>query len=89
MKKIIYLGRKETEATFSREYRNVPRHCSECHEDYVLVVDADDFNGWQDRTHIQNAFPYLTANEREMIKTGMHGTCWDAVFAPFNREDAK
>lgn len=41
-------------------------------------MEETDFYAWQDDTLIQVAFPYLSADEREVLKTGTHGKCWDS-----------
>ena len=38
--------------------------------------------------HLQNAFPYLSASERELIKSGTCGKCWDKMF-PEEDEDER
>lgn len=38
------------------------------------------FNAWQAGTLIQDAFPMLTASEREFIKTGITPEEWDRMF---------
>ena len=38
------------------------------------------FDAWQDGTLIQNAFPTLTIEEREFIKTGATQEDWDTLF---------
>jgi len=52
-----------------------------------IAVNEVDFWDWQDGTLIQDAFPYLTANEREAIKTGICADCWDALFSGDEEEE--
>lgn len=55
--------------------------CPFCGQVTEVLVYEDDYYAWRygDKL-IQDAFPYLTANEREMVKTGICGACWDAMF---------
>ena len=55
--------------------------CPFCGQVTKVLVYEDDYYAWRfgDKL-IQDAFPYLTANEREMVKTGICGACWDTMF---------
>lgn len=55
--------------------------CIGCGKRSALSLDAAAFDAWRAGALIQQAFPSLTADEREMIKTGTHGDCWDKIFA--------
>ena len=69
---IIYIG------------RNCP-FCGEYHE--VGVSEADYWN-WQGGELVQNAFPYLNANARELLISGICSECWDKMFgANFEEEE--
>ena len=57
--------------------------CGKFHE--VMVSEADYYN-WQDGELAQNAFPYLSAEEREILISGICPTCWDKMF-PVQEED--
>ena len=39
-----------------------------------------DYLDWSDGELAQVAFPYLSADEREMLITGICPTCWDKMF---------
>jgi hypothetical protein len=53
-----------------------------------ITVDVADFNRWKDDDGvlIQDAFPYLNADDRELIMSTRHfgfwmcPTCWDRTF---------
>ena len=55
--------------------------CPFCGRLNVVTVNEDDYRNWQNGTLIQDAFPYLTADEREAIKTGICADCWDGMFS--------
>lgn len=55
--------------------------CSWCGNTGWMKVDAAAYDKWQRREIlIQDAFPNLTNAEREQLKTGYHGKCWDVMF---------
>lgn len=54
--------------------------CPFCgHANEVEVNEADYWDG-QDGELAQIAFPYLSANEREMLISGICPTCWEKTF---------
>lgn len=54
--------------------------CGQRDERSVLTLNNRDFDRWTSGVHVQDAFPYLTADQREMLITGIHPECWDATF---------
>ena len=51
-----------------------------------ITMNPSDYLAWENGMMIQNALPYLTANEREFIKTGMVDDEWDEMcFLPERR----
>lgn len=55
--------------------------CPFCGKVNSVMVAADDYAAYLEGMLIQDALPYLSADEREMIKTGICGGCWDNMFA--------
>lgn len=55
------------------------RICPQCGTTRDVIVDANDHKRWIDGVYIQDAFPYLNADARELIMTGFcpNGECWD------------
>ena len=47
-----------------------------------IELDPNDYVNWKNGVNIQDAFPYLTADEREFIKTGITPEDWAAEFYP-------
>lgn len=45
-----------------------------------IKLNLDDYHRWKRGTLIQDAFPYLTPDEREFLKTGITAEEWDATF---------
>lgn len=46
----------------------------------VAGIPAADFAKYMEGELLQDAFPTLSADQREMIHTGIHPKCWDALF---------
>jgi hypothetical protein len=55
--------------------------CPFCGHANEIAVNEADYWDWQDGALIQNAFPYLSAEEREMLISGACPACWDAMFS--------
>ena len=66
----------------------VGARCPMCGKMNKVEVYKADFEKWQNGELIQVAMPYLSANEREIIKTGTCSKCWDKLFGePEEEED--
>ena len=55
--------------------------CGECGKIFDIAVDFEDFLDWKEGELVQNAFPYLTANERELLLSQTCGDCCDKMCA--------
>ena len=44
------------------------------------MVNLHDMGRWQNGSLIQDAMPYLSADERELLISGTCGTCFDKMF---------
>ena len=64
----------------------VSRTCRSCNESISLMVNGQDVVDWQGGKYIQDAMPYLSADERELLISQTCGVCWDEMFA--DPEDA-
>lgn len=54
--------------------------CVFCHNNHIVTVKKEDYWAWKNGEHVQNAFPYLSANDREMLISRICPTCWDKMF---------
>ena len=54
--------------------------CPFCGHANEVEVNEMDYFDWQDGELAQNAFPYLSADEREMLISGICPKCWDEMF---------
>ena len=56
-------------------------HCPFCGVVRTVTVDAIDYLAWEVGDALaQDAFPYLSADEREMLISGICPTCWEKTF---------
>lgn len=58
----------------------VGRKCPFCGEYHEVLVSEADFAAWQGGELVQDAFPYLSAGEREILLSGICSTCWAESF---------
>lgn len=65
----------------------VVTRCPFCGKGHEIEVNEIDYLDWQDGEHAQNAFPYLSANEREMLISGICPDCWDKMFGQEEDEE--
>lgn len=54
--------------------------CPFCGKANEVFVNEMDYLDWCDGKLAQHAFPYLSADEREMLISGICPTCWDDMF---------
>jgi hypothetical protein len=66
-------------------YLNV--QCRKCRDIVHLNVNERDVVAWRNGRSIQDAMPYLTPDEREILISGICGPCFDAIFSPEESED--
>ena len=54
--------------------------CPVCGKVSEISVEVNDYIDWQNGKLTQNAFPYLSASEREMLISGVCEDCWNEMF---------
>jgi hypothetical protein len=54
--------------------------CIHCHKGGVLYVETTALYQWQNGMTIQDAFPNMSDDDREMLVSGIHPKCWDEMF---------
>lgn len=71
-----------------KEPMNLMITCHHCGLTHEITVDIEDWFDWvTGDTLIQEAFPYLTPGERELIKAHMCADCWEKMFAGMVEEE--
>ncbi|WP_110933782.1 hypothetical protein [Paenibacillus bouchesdurhonensis] len=73
---VMFENHKETVP--ETEELHIP--CSICAMTQVVTVRRSDLQQYNEGAHAQHAFPYLSADERELIISGVCGKCFDELF---------
>lgn len=63
------------------------KRCLYCNHFSILELDVKALQSWQSGQHVQNAFPEFAAPQRELLITGTHPDCWNAMFADDSDEE--
>jgi hypothetical protein len=60
----------------------IPTTCPLCGKEHIIFVNLGDYLDWINGDALtQDAFPYLSADEREMLISGICPRCWAASFS--------
>lgn len=59
---------------------SISTNCPLCGTESTVFVEKEDMDKWDEGALVQNAFPYLTAGEREVLISGVCTPCWDRSF---------
>ncbi len=54
--------------------------CNLCDDTKELIIYEEDYQRFQTGTKVQLAFPYLSADDRELLTSGTCGACFDKLF---------
>ena len=54
--------------------------CGMCQEVHYIVAHERDVKKWLSGTHIQDAMPYLSPDDRELLISRTCPTCWVRMF---------
>jgi len=65
---------------------NVVVSCRLCHEVHTLKVRPKDLEAYDEGAHCQDAFPYLSADDRELLISRTCGKCWSKIFGDNGKE---
>jgi hypothetical protein len=63
---------------------NIEKRCGQCLTVYTLTVSGEGFRVWNmgQGAYVQDAFPELDAGQRELLVSGICGSCFDALVPP-------
>jgi hypothetical protein len=61
--------------------------CYSCQEPQSVTVAASDAAKFQQGGFAQDCFPYLTADQREFLISGICNKCWDDMFKEDDEAD--
>lgn len=58
----------------------IENECTHCGDLNRILLDKEGFILWQQGEFVRNAWPHLSQDERELVISGTHKECWDAMF---------
>ena len=61
--------------------------CPFCGKAQFIAVNEADYWDWQEGELAQNAFPYLSADDREALISGICRDCWESMFGGYEDEE--
>ena len=61
--------------------------CPFCGKAQFIAVNEADYWDWQEGELAQNAFPYLSADDREALISGICRDCWEEMFGSDEEPD--
>lgn len=62
--------------------------CIKCNTNVSFMVYADDWDDWQDnQSFIQDAFWYISPDQREILLSKVCGKCWDELFGDLDNDE--
>lgn len=55
--------------------------CRHCRESYIVPISEQEYLNWINKgTFVQDEFPELNPNERELLISQTCGKCWNKIF---------
>ena len=58
----------------------VTQPCRVCNQRSKVLVDPDSLAEWRRGQYVQIAFPDMTPEQRELLVSGTHASCWRDLF---------
>lgn len=65
----------------------IERFCPHCHKPHTIEVNESQYLDWMAGKNIQIAFPDLSADQRELLISGICPECWDEIFKEEDEDD--
>ena len=59
---------------------SIVKECTFCHNLHTIIVDEMNYRMWKEGELIQNAFPDMPAEIREILISGTDNDCWNQMF---------
>lgn len=56
--------------------------CMVCHEASTVWLDLELVERWKGGEFVQNVWPWMRPDERELLISGTHPSCWEELFGP-------
>lgn len=54
--------------------------CMVCGKTSTRLLDLEKFHRYERGAKVQDVWPEMPADERELLMTGTHGECWEKLF---------
>ena len=54
--------------------------CPMCEKPKTLTLSSGAYRSWKAGALIQDCFPELTTDQRELIQSGIDADCWNKIF---------
>jgi hypothetical protein len=67
----------------------ITKTCRECGIEKYIECDPAAVMSWQAGVHIQDAMPEVSADDRELLISGICGQCFDKLFEEDEEIDAE
>lgn len=61
--------------------------CPFCGKETAILLPEADYADWTNGKNAQDAFPYLSAETRESLISGICPSCWDSMFPSESEEE--
>ena len=58
----------------------VTPQCVVCHQHGHMLLDETKLNRWKAGEFVQDVWPDMSADDREMLISGTHPACWTELF---------
>lgn len=58
------------------------RPCTVCGQRATVTVATHDHDRWVAGALVQDAFPEMPPDDRELLVSGTHPECWERLFRP-------
>ena len=67
-----------------KRYQTKP--CIRCGESSTMMLDVEKIKRWVDGEYVQDVWPEMSIDNRELLITGTHPACWDEMFSDDDEE---
>lgn len=61
--------------------------CPVCKHGAIMELPDDGYARWRAGAYVQDAFPDLNSDERELLVSGTHAHCWLVLFGSEEDDD--
>ena len=77
-----FLSQKCEQVYHPKHLYNFTLGCIKCKSEHTVSLNGSDLYQYNQGKYIQEAFPYISQDMREMMMSGICDTCWQITFPP-------